>query len=75
MSDVGLIAIIVAAFGLAIWLVRPLGRLIDSGSGSDSGDGGTEEPPDTGQGDAAGHVNTVDGASPSPTAIDPRRPR
>ena len=50
MSDVGLIAIIVAFFGLAIWLVRPLGRLIDSGSDSSdgTGDGQAEEPPDTG---------------------------
>ncbi|HEX3963720.1 MAG TPA: hypothetical protein VHZ03_44955 [Trebonia sp.] len=40
MSDVGLIAIIVAAFGLAIWLVRVLGALITEGRGPLHGDGG-----------------------------------
>jgi len=43
MSDVGLIAIILAAFGFAIWVVRLLGRLIDS----DGIDAQAEEPPDT----------------------------
>jgi hypothetical protein len=44
MSDVGLIAIMVAAFALAIGLVQVLGRLIDSGGR----DGWADEPPDTG---------------------------
>lgn len=42
MSDIGLIAILVAAFALAIGLVQVLGRLIDSGA-----DGWADEPPDT----------------------------
>jgi len=44
MSDVTLIAIMVAAFALAIGLVQVLGRLIDSGGRDDWAD----EPPDTG---------------------------
>jgi hypothetical protein len=51
MSDVGLIAILLAAFLLAIGLVRLLGRL--SGSGA-PGDGWADEPPDTGGTDPAG---------------------
>jgi hypothetical protein len=52
MSDAGLIAILLAAFALAIGLVQLLGRLIDSGDQ----DGWSGEPPDTGgiRADAAG---------------------
>jgi hypothetical protein len=79
MSDVGLIAIILAAFGLAIWLVRVLGGLI--ASGDSDGDWRDDEPPDTGPGDAAGQSQAADpgstgnGASASPTVIDPRMSR
>jgi hypothetical protein len=63
MSDVGLIAIIVAFFGLAIWLVRVLGGLITSGDGDGDGDGDadgpTDEPSDTGEGEVAG-LGTID---------------
>ena len=51
MSDVGLIAILVAAFLLAIGLVRALGRLIDSDAAED---GWADEPPDTGTDTAVG---------------------
>jgi hypothetical protein len=44
MSDTALIAILLAAFALAIGLVQVLGRLIDSGGR----DGLDDEPPDTG---------------------------
>jgi hypothetical protein len=44
MSDAVLIAILLAAFALAIGLVQVLGRLIDSGGR----DGWGGEPPDTG---------------------------
>ena len=44
MSDAVLIAILLAAFALAIGLVQVLGRLIDSGGR----DGWDDEPPDTG---------------------------
>jgi hypothetical protein len=52
MSDAVLIAILLAAFALAIGLVQVLGRLIDSGGR----DGWGDEPPDTGgtSADAAG---------------------
>ncbi|MCW2933644.1 MAG: hypothetical protein JWM19_4606 [Actinomycetia bacterium] len=79
MSDVGLIAIIVAAFGLAIWLVRVLGGLINSDDGD--GDGRADEPPDTGPVDAAGlggtanRASAANGASASPTVIQPKRSR
>jgi hypothetical protein len=43
-SDVVLIAIMAAAFALAIGLVQVLGRLIESGGRDDLAD----EPPDTG---------------------------
>ncbi len=43
MSDIGLIAILLAAFALAIGLVRVLGALIES----DAPDGWVDEPPDT----------------------------
>lgn len=43
MSDVGLIATLLAAFLLAIGLLRLLGRLIDSGAP----DGWACKPPDT----------------------------
>ena len=43
MSDVGLIALLIAAFALAIGLVQVIGRLIDSGGQDDLAD----EPPDT----------------------------
>jgi hypothetical protein len=65
MSDVGLIAIILVFFALAIGLVRVLGRLIDSGAPDDWAD----EPAD------AGPAGIANGASASPTVIDPRRPR
>jgi hypothetical protein len=42
-SDIALIAILLAAFALAIGLVRALGRLIDS----DAPDGWADEPLDT----------------------------
>lgn len=42
MSDIGLIAILLMAFALAIGLVRALGRLIDS----DAPDGWADEPLD-----------------------------
>jgi hypothetical protein len=45
MTDVGLIAILVAAFALAIGLVRALGRLTDS----DAPDGWADEPLDAGR--------------------------
>jgi hypothetical protein len=45
MGDVGLIAIMLAAFGLAIGLVRLIGWLIDL----DAPDGWADEPPDTGE--------------------------
>ena len=60
MSDVGLIAIMLAAFALAIGLVRVLGRLIDS----DAPDGWADEPPDT-----------DDATAPASSVIDPGRPR
>ena len=44
MSDVGVIAIIVAFFGLAIWVVRLLGGLIDSGDGDGDGQAGDRRP-------------------------------
>jgi len=44
MSGMGLIAIFVAVFALAIGLIQVLGRLIDSGGR----DGWADEPPDTG---------------------------
>jgi hypothetical protein len=44
MSDAVLVAILVAAFALAIGLVQVLSRLIDSGGR----DGRPDEPPDTG---------------------------
>jgi hypothetical protein len=50
MSDVGLIAIMLAAFLLAIGLVRLLGRLIDPGA---PGGGWADEPTDTSQADVA----------------------
>jgi hypothetical protein len=78
MSDVGLIAIILAAFGLAIWLVRVLGGLIISEDGGGDGDGWADEPPDTGPLDAAGLGGTANRgstASGSPTVIQPRRSR
>jgi hypothetical protein len=51
MTGLGLIAILVAAFLLAIALVNGLGRLIDSGAPDDLAD----EPPDTAAGQGAGH--------------------
>jgi hypothetical protein len=42
-SDIGLIAIVLVAFALAIGLVRVLGALIDSGAPDDW----TDEPLDT----------------------------
>jgi hypothetical protein len=68
MSDVGLIAIIVAFFGLAIWLVRVLGGLIVSGD--NDGDGPTDEPPDT-----DGSSDTDKGEVAGLATIDPRKSR
>jgi len=59
MGDVGLVAIMLAAFGLAIGLVQLIGRLIDP----DAPDGWADDPPDT---DAAGS---------GPASPDPGRPR
>ena len=61
MSDVGLIAIMLAAFLLAIGLVRLLGRLIDSDAPDD---GWADGPPGTGGTDPA---STAHGTS---TATD-----
>lgn len=52
MSDVGLVAILVAFFLLAIWLVKVLGRMIDRDSDPERLDEAEEfadEPPDTSQ--------------------------
>ena len=46
MSDLGLVAILVASFVLAIGLVRVLGRLIDRDTDPE---GFADEPPDTGE--------------------------
>jgi hypothetical protein len=55
MSDAGLIATLLAAFLLAIGLVRLLGRLIDADAPED---GWAEEPPDTnGTGSPASAAN------------------
>ena len=56
MSDVGLIAILLAAFLLAIGLVRVLGRLIDSDAAED---GWADEPPDT-SGETASTPRDID---------------
>jgi hypothetical protein len=58
MSDIGLIAVMIVAFALAIGLVQLLGRLIDSGGGDDWAD----EPPDTGG--ASALSASPDGAAP-----------
>jgi hypothetical protein len=65
MGDVGLITIMLAAFGLAIGLVRLLGRLIDPGAPN----GWADDSPDTGEADQA------DGTSDGPASPDPGRPR
>jgi hypothetical protein len=57
MTDVALIAILVAAFALAIGLVRALGRLIDP----DAPDGWADEPQDTAT-SSAPSLSTRDGA-------------
>ena len=62
MSDAVLIAIMVAAFALAIGLVRVLGRLIDSGGRDDWAD----EPPDT---------SGARSLSANPDVTDPGAPR
>jgi hypothetical protein len=46
MSNVGLVAILVASFALAIGLVRMLARLIDRDTDPE---GFASEPPDTGE--------------------------
>jgi hypothetical protein len=51
MTDVILIAILVAFFALAIALVRVLGRMIDRDTDPD---GLADEPPDTGAGPPPG---------------------
>jgi hypothetical protein len=61
MEDAGLIAILLAAFALAIGLVRALGRIVDS----DGPDGWADEPPDT---EAAG------AGAPGPAVIAPDGP-
>jgi hypothetical protein len=66
MSDVGLIAILLAAFLLAIGLVRLLDRLIGSGAPDD---GWADGPPDTNGTDPAG---SADGTS---TIADPGGPQ
>jgi hypothetical protein len=57
MSDVDLITAMLAAFLLAIGLVRLLGRLIDPGA---PGGGWADEPPDASR---AGLAGPVDGTS------------
>ncbi len=57
MSDVGLIAIFLAAFLLAVGLVQVLDRLIRSGA---PGDGWADGPPET---DGADPASTADAAS------------
>jgi hypothetical protein len=57
MSDIGLVAILVVAFVLAIGLVRALGRLIDA----DGPDDWIDEPPDT-AGTPVPSVDAQDGA-------------
>jgi len=64
-SDVGFIAIMLAAFGLAIGLVRLLGRLIDSGAP----DGWADDPLD------AGETGPDGGTSVSPASPDPGGPQ
>ena len=69
MGDVGLIAIMLAAFGLAIGLVQLIGRLIDP----DAPDGWADAPPDTGEagGTSAG---TADGTGAGPSSRNPGGP-
>ena len=57
-SDVGLIAMLIAAFALAIGLVQVIGRLIESGERDDLAD----EPPDT---------NGASGTTLAPDITDP----
>jgi hypothetical protein len=64
-SDVGLTAIMLAAFLLAIGLVRLLGRLIDP----DGPDGWADDPPDTSE------AGPASGTSAGPASPDPGRPR
>jgi hypothetical protein len=47
MSDVLLVAVMVAFFMLAIGLVRLIGRMIERDTDPDGLDGFAEEPPDT----------------------------
>ena len=68
MGDVGLVAIMLAAFLLAIGLVRLLGRLIDP----DAPNGWADEPPDTSE---AGPADAASGTSVGPAAPDPGRPQ
>jgi hypothetical protein len=51
MSDIGLVAILVAFFLLAIGLVRVLGRMIDRDADPE---GFADEPPDTSEAAEAG---------------------
>jgi hypothetical protein len=62
MSDAVLIAVLLAAFALAIGLVQVLGRLI----GSAGPDGWADEPPDTGGATAT---------AADPDVTDPGRPQ
>ena len=68
MSDVGLIAILVAAFLLAIGLVRVLGRLIASDAAEE---GWADEPPDTGGTGIAdtGAADTATGTGTNPGGL------
>jgi hypothetical protein len=65
MGDVGLVAIMLAAFLLAIGLVRLLGRLIDPGAPN----GWADDPPDTSE------AGPASGTSVGPAAPDPGRPQ
>jgi len=66
MSDIGLIAILLAAFALAIGLVRALSRLIDSGAPDGWADEGadTADSPEPSAGSQRGAGTTSPSGSP-----------